>query len=54
MENQDNFLKTIEKILKKKKRLANFFKRKLNIGKQNFKTVVINMLNKLDKEELPN
>ena len=33
IENLDDFLKTIEKIVKKKRRLANTFKQKPNIGK---------------------
>ena len=54
IENLDNFLKITKKILKKKKRLANFFKQKLSKSKQNLKTVVINILGNLSKKELPN
>ena len=53
IENLDGFLKTTKKIIKKKRRLANVFKQKLNISKQNSKTVVINILGKLGKKELP-
>ena len=53
IENLDDFLKTIEKIIKKKRRLAYAFKQKSNIGKQNSKTVVINSLGNLSKEKLP-
>ena len=53
IKNLDSFLKTIEKIVKKRRRLANAFKQKSNIEKQNSKTVVINTLSNSDKEELP-
>ena len=53
VENLDGFLKTTEKIIKKKRRLANAFKQKLNMDKQNYKTVVINTLGNLSKKELP-
>ena len=53
IENLDGLLKRTEKIVKKKRRLANVFKQKSNIGKQNSKTVVINTLDNLGKEELP-
>ena len=53
IENLDSFLKTIKKIVKKKKWLANIFKQKLNLGKQNSKTIVINTFGNLSKEELP-
>ena len=53
IENLDGFLKTVEKILKKKKRLANTFKQKSNISKENSKTVVINTFGNLSKKELP-
>ena len=52
IKNLDGFLKTTEKIVKKKRQLANVFKQKLNIGKQNSKTVVINTLGNSSKEEL--
>ena len=52
MENLDSFLKTTKKIIKKKRQLANAFKQKLNIDKQNFKTVVINTLGDSSKREL--
>ena len=54
IENLDDFLKTTEKIIGKKRRLAITFKQKLNIGKQNSKTAVINILGNLGKKELPN
>ena len=53
IENLDGFLKTTEKIVKKRGRLANAFKQKSNIGKQNSKTIVINTLENSSKEELP-
>ena len=53
VENLDNFLKTIEKISKKKRRLANAFKRKLSMGKQKPKTVVISSLDNSHKEDSP-
>ena len=53
IENLNSFLKTTEKIVKKKRRLANAFKQKLNIGKQNSKTVVINTPGNSGKEEFP-
>ena len=53
IENLNDFLKTTEKIVKKKRRLAIAFKQKLNIGKQNFKTVDINTLGNSGKEKLP-
>ena len=52
IKNLDGFLKTIEKIVKKKRRLANAFKQKLNIDKQNSKIVVITILGNLNKEKL--
>ena len=45
-------MKITEKIVRKKKRLAIAFKQKLNIGKQNSKTVVIDTLGNSGKEEL--
>ena len=48
------FLKEIKKIIKKKRQLANTFKQKLNMSKQNSKTVVINALGNLGKKELSN
>ena len=53
IKNLDSFLKTIENIVKKKRRLANAFKQKSNMGKQNSKTVVINTLGNSGKKELP-
>ena len=53
IENIDGFLKTTEKILKKKRWLANAFKQKSNIGKKNSKIVVINTFGNLGKKELP-
>ena len=54
IKNLDDFLKITEKISKKKRRLANVFKQKSSINKQNSKTVVINTFGNLGKEELPN
>ena len=54
IENLNGFLKTTKKFIKKKRRLVNAFKQKLNIDKQNSKTVVINNIGNLDKKELPN
>ena len=45
-------MKTTEKIVRKKRRLAIVFKQKLNIGKQNSKTVVINTFGNSGKEKL--
>ena len=53
IENLDGFLKTTEKIVKKRRWLANAFKQKSNIEKQNSKTVIINTLGNSGKEELP-
>ena len=53
IENLDDFLKTIENIVKKKRRLANAFMQKSNMSKQNFKTVVINIFGNKSKEKLP-
>ena len=53
IENLDGFLKTTKKTVKKRRRLANVFKQKLNMGKQKFKTIVINNISNLGKEELP-
>ena len=46
-------MKTTEKIIKKKRWLANAFKQKLNMGKQNSKIVIINTLGNLGKKKLP-
>ena len=53
IKNLDDFLKKTEKILKKKKRLANTFKQKFSMGKQNSNIVVINILGNLNKKKLP-
>ena len=53
IENLDGFLKTKEKIVKKKRRSANPFQQKLNIDKQNYKIVVSNNFGNLGKKELP-
>ena len=53
IENLDEFLKTIEKIVKKKRRLAYSFNQKSNMGKQNSKTVVINIFSNSGKKKLP-
>ena len=53
IENLDGFLKTTEKIVRKKRRLAIAFKQKSNMGKQNFKTAIINTLGNSGKKELP-
>ena len=53
VKNLDSFLKTIKKIVKKKNQLANAFKQKSNIGKENFLIVIINIFSNLGKEELP-
>ena len=52
IENLDGFLKLTKKIVKKKRRLANAFKQKFNIDKQNYKTVVIKTFDNLNKKEL--
>ena len=54
IENLNSFLKTIEKIVKKKRQLANTFKQKLKMEKQSFKIVVINIFGNLGKKELSN
>ena len=43
-------MKITKKILKKKRWLINFIKRKLSIGKQKSKTVIISSLNNLNKK----
>ena len=53
IQNLDGFLKTTKKILKKKKQLAYDFKQKLNIDKQNFKTIVIKILSNSGRKKLP-
>ena len=42
----------MKKIIKKKKQLANAFKQKSKMDKQNSKTVVINIFSNLGKKEL--
>ena len=53
IENLNSFLKTTEKIVRKKRRLAIAFKQKSNIGKQNSKIVIFNTFGNSGKEELP-
>ena len=49
-ENLYGFLKTIEKIVKKKKQLADIFKQKSNMDKKSFKIVIINTLGNSGKK----
>ena len=52
IENLDGCLKTTKKIVKKKRRLANAFKEKPNMEKQNSKIILINTFGNLGKKEL--
>lgn len=49
----NNFLKTIKKILKKKKWFINTSKQKKCINKLDLKMVIINTLDNFKKENLP-
>lgn len=48
----DGFLKTLKKMLKKKKLLFNAFKQKLSMDKLKSRTIVISILNLFEKEKL--
>lgn len=53
MEKIDKSLKILEELLKKKRRLINASKQKINMAKSNHKTVFISILDNSGKENLP-